>query len=225
MLLNLVLLCAAGYAQAGLVTYSNGAVVPVDYANQAATAAHLASKFAYGYSGLHYLGKREAEADAEADAGLVGYPNGAVVPYNPYLHGFAGHYGHYLGKRDAEADAGLVGYPNGAVVPYNPYLHGFAGHYGHYLGKREADAGLVGYTNGAVVPYNPYLHGFGGHYGHYLGKREAEADAGLLSYAAVLPYHAVYQPLVAHPNGAVVPLEPAAVVAARADHLATKYGK
>merc|ERR1712002_1182738 len=85
MLLNLVLLCAAGYAQAGLVTYSNGAVVPVDYANQAATAAHLASKFAYGYSGLHYLGKREAEADAEADAGLVGYPNGAVVPYNPYL--------------------------------------------------------------------------------------------------------------------------------------------
>merc|ERR1712055_1130698 len=196
MLLNLVLLCAAGYAQAGLITYSNGAVVPVDYANQAATAAHLANKFAYGaygaYGGAHYLGKREAEADAEADAdaGLVGYPNGAVVPYNPYLHGFAGHYGHYLGKRDA-----------------------------------EADAGLVGYTNGAVVPYNPYLHGFGGHYGHYLGKREAEADAGLLSYAAVLPYHAVYQPLVAHPNGAVVPLEPAAVVAARADHLATKYGK
>merc|ERR1712002_1116071 len=119
MLLNLVLLCAAGYAQAGLVTYSNGAVVPVDYANQAATAAHLTSKFAYGYSGLHYLGKREA------DAGLVGYPNGAVVPYNPYLHGYAGHYGHYLGKR--EADAGLVGYPNGAVVPYNPYLHGYAG--------------------------------------------------------------------------------------------------
>merc|ERR1712055_180936 len=153
MLLNLVLLCAAGYAQAGLITYSNGAVVPVDYANQAATAAHLANKFAYGAHGAY---------------------GGA----------------HYLDKRDA-----------------------------------EADAGLVGYTNGAVVPYNPYLHGFGGHYGHYLGKREAEADAGLLSYAAVLPYHAVYQPLVAHPNGAVVPLEPAAVVAARADHLATKYGK
>merc|ERR1711874_94908 len=66
---------------------------------------------------------------------------------------------------------------------------------------------LVGYPNGAVVPYNPYLHGYAGHYGHYLGKREAEADAGLLSYHAV-PYHAVYQPLVAHPNGAVVPLEP-----------------
>merc|ERR1712168_563834 len=187
MLLNLVLLCAAGYAQAGLVTYSNGAVVPVDYANQAATAAHLASKFTYGYSGLHYLGKREAKADAEADAGLVSYTNGAVVPFNPYQHGFAGHYG-------------------------------------HYLGKREAGAGLVGYSNGAVVPYNPYLHGYAGHFGHYLGKREADADAGLLSYHAV-PYHAVYQPLVAHPNGAVVPLEPAAVVAARADHLATKYGK
>merc|ERR1712002_1345883 len=170
MLLNLVLLCAAGYAQAGLVTYSNGAVVPVDYANQAATAAHLASKFAYGYSGLHYLGKREAEADAEADAGLVGYPNGAVVPYNPCLHGYAGHYGHYLGKREADADAGLVGYPNGAVVPYNPYLHGYAGHYaGHYLGKREAEPyvpyaavlpyhayqPLVAHPNGAVVPLEP----------------------------------------------------------------------
>merc|ERR1712002_56981 len=136
MLLNLVLLCAAGYAQAGLVTYSNGAVVPVDYANQAATAAHLASKFAYGYSGLHYLGKREAEADAEADAGLVGYPNGAVVPYNPYLHGYAGHYGHYLGKR--EADAGLVGYPNGAAVPYHPVYQP-----------------LVAHPNGAVVPLEP----------------------------------------------------------------------
>jgi len=76
-----------------LVRYPNGAVVPYDPANQAATAAHLAIT-GYGYHGHHY-GKRSADADAEADAGLVAYPNGALVPYNPYLHGGLGyHYGY-----------------------------------------------------------------------------------------------------------------------------------
>merc|ERR1712234_10898 len=116
MLHNLVFLCVVGYASAGLVHYPNGAVVPLDPANQVATAAHLAAK-AYA---------------------------------SPYYH--AGY--HYLGKREADADAD-------AFVLYNGYNFG----------------------------YLPYV-----------------------------------QPLVAHPNGAVVPLEPASVVKARADHLATKYG-
>merc|ERR1711951_95304 len=125
----------------------------------------------YGYGGVHYIGKREAEADA--DASLVTYSNGAVVPYNPYLHGVG--YGlyhggvHYLGKREAEADASLVTYSNGAVVPYNPYLHG------------------VGYG----------LYGYGGV--HYIGKREAEADASYLlaplAYSYPLVHH-VGVPLV-----------------------------
>merc|ERR1719347_951459 len=114
------------------------------------------------------------------------------------------------------ASAGLVTYPNGAVVPHNPALE--AATVGHIARK---------YAYGV----NPY---YGGLYGgvHYLGKREAEADAGYLgvygagygypAYTAAYPL-AHYQPLVAHPNGAVVPLEPAAVVKARADHLATKY--
>merc|ERR1711922_118943 len=91
--------------------------VPYDGANLAATHAHLASKgyyhggLAYGglvhHGGVHYIGKREAEADAS----LVTYANGAVVPYNPYLHGVGyGLYGgvHYLGKREAEADASYL---------------------------------------------------------------------------------------------------------------------
>merc|ERR1712105_277809 len=122
-----------------------GAVVPLDYANQAATNAHLATKYAAAvhvpyYHGAHYLGKREA--DAEADAGLVGYPHGA-------------HYG-----------------------------------YGYLHGKKKREAEPFGYFAGAVAPYG----------------------------------YAYHQPLVAHPNGAVVPLEPAAVVNARAEHLATKFG-
>merc|ERR1711962_1749124 len=81
MLHNLAFLCVVGYASAGLVHYPNGAVVPVDPANQVATAAHLAAKAyasPYYHAGYHYLGKREADADA--DASLVHYPNGAVVP-------------------------------------------------------------------------------------------------------------------------------------------------
>ena len=133
--------CVSG----SLVTYPNGAQVPFDGANLAATQAHLAYK---GYGPYH--------------AGLY---HGGV---------------HYIGKREAEADASLVTYSNGAVVPYNPYLHGFAG-YGY--------------------------HGV-----HYLGKREAEADASFyyapLAYSYPLVHHV---PLVAHPNGAVVPAEPLSV--------------
>merc|ERR1712002_1148184 len=163
-MIKLVALCRISSVSAGLVTYPNGAVVPFDHANQAATASHLATKGLYTHAGLYH----------------------------------AGVYGH-LWKREAEA---------------------------------EADAGLVGYSNGAVVPYNPYLHGFGAHhvaYGH-LWKREAEADPAVVysTYAHVphvyAAHHVVGTPLVAHSNGAVVPLEPASVVQARAQHLATKFG-
>merc|ERR1711915_1046838 len=150
-------------------------------------------------------------------AGLVGYPNGAVVPYDPFnqaataahlaTRGLYGGYGH-IWKREAEADAGLYGY----------------------------SAGLVGYSNGAVVPFDPAnqaataahlaTRGLYGGYGH-IWKREAEADAGVYGYPHPAVAHYGLAPastLVAHPNGAVVPAEPYAVVQARANHLATKYG-
>merc|ERR1712203_594742 len=70
---------AAVYSEAGLVTYPNGAVVPYDPANIAATNAHLATTYprfgyhGYGYHGLgyHLVGKRSAEAEAEADPGCL----------------------------------------------------------------------------------------------------------------------------------------------------------
>merc|ERR1712212_938792 len=77
---------------------------------------------------------------------------------------------------------------------------------------------------GLVYPVaEPYVHDAAG---DARKKREAEAQvllAGAYPYAygyAGLPYALpVVAPFVAHPNGAVVPLEPKDVVDARADHL------
>merc|ERR1711937_507085 len=112
----------------------------------------------------------------------------------------------------------LVTHPNGAVVPADtpevaaakaahfgahglalpyaglPYTHAYAGY----------PYGLVGYANGAVVPVGCLGYAAYGH--HFAG----------LGYAYGYPYAG----LVAHPNGAVVPAEPADLVAARAEHLA-----
>merc|ERR1712002_171833 len=61
----------------------------------------------------HYIGKREAEAAPEADAGYLGYLGGYYGGYPGYFGG----YGHYIGKREAEAapeaDAGYLGYLGG----------------------------------------------------------------------------------------------------------------
>merc|ERR1711936_449862 len=113
----------------------------------------------------------------------------------------------YYGKREAEAEPEAVYY---------------AGH-GHHLGYSHLGYGYSGY------PYTTYY-----------GKREAEADPQVMTYAvhhavhhavpavhhAVVPYAAVLvhnvPGLVAHPNGAVVPVEPQEVVKARAEHLAAK---
>merc|ERR1712020_211820 len=117
----------------GLTTYANGAVVPTDVNNLAATHAHLASK------GLHPLGKREAEAEAEPWYGLYGHGLYGYAGLHPYTAGLGCHnaYGAPVPcagrkKREAEAEAkpwyypaypgvtsvgGLTTYSNGAVVP------------------------------------------------------------------------------------------------------------
>ena len=102
----------------GLTTYANGAVVPTDPNNLAATSAHLASK------GLHLLGKREAEAGyAHPYTAGLGCHNayGAPVPCagrkkreaeseaDPFLY-----YPAYPGVTSVGA---TTTYSNGAVVP------------------------------------------------------------------------------------------------------------
>merc|ERR1712193_335102 len=114
----------------------------------------------------------------------------------------------------AVASAQLVTYPNGAVAPAKtpevaaaeaahfaakglPYGYGAWGCLG-YAGW----GGYAGYGYGAGYPYA----------GAYAGAYAGYPYAGHLGYP--------YPPLVAPPNGAVAPADPADVVAARADHLA-----
>merc|ERR1711951_321901 len=82
---------------------------------------------------------------------------------------------------------------------------------GGYAGPAIAPAGPLGYA-GPLAPAGPAPRALG-----YAGP--AIAPAGPLGYAGPL---AGIPALVAHPNGAVVPADEPAVVAARADHLAAK---
>merc|ERR1712200_3507 len=102
----------------------------------------------------------------------------------------------------AVSSAQLVSYPNGAVVPADEPA---------VAAVRASHLA----AHGNILPHAgiPYAAGYpyaAGHAGQYA--------AGYAGY----PYAAGYvnQPLVAHPNGAVVPADEPAVVAARADHLA-----
>merc|ERR1712106_388471 len=130
------------------------------------------------------------------------------------------------------AGLGYAGYGPGYAAGYGYAAGlGYAGYapYG-YTGPLNLNAQLVAHPNGAVVP---------------LDEPAVAAAAPLVAsapYAAAAPlvasapYAAVAYgyggplnlntQLVAHPNGAVVPVDEPAVAAARADHLATKgvYG-
>merc|ERR1712212_209452 len=135
---------------------------------------------------------------ALTSAQLVTHPNGAVVPPDTPEVAAA-----------KAAHLGAHGLPLAYPVPYG---HGYAGH----------PYGLVGYANGAVVPVDePAVlaakanHAAAGGAVHPVGAL-GYAYHGHLGYAYGYPYAG----LVAHPNGAVVPAEPADLVAARAAHLA-----
>jgi len=112
----------------------------------------------------------------------------------------------------AVASAQLVTYPNGAVAPAKtPEVA--AAEAAHFAAKGLPYGGLYGYGG-----YGLYNGAYAGAYGAWTGYGAGYGYAGY-PYAAWGGYP--YAPaLVAHPNGAVVPAEPADVVAARAEHLA-----
>merc|ERR1712201_32795 len=108
---------------------------------------------AYPYAhGAHYIGKRAADAEPEADAD-------AAVLYGAYGYsglGYAGYHG--LGYR------GYAGYPY-AYGAY-PYTYG-----AHYVGKRSADAEPEANADAAYL-YGAY--GYAGYHGlGYAGYRHA----------------------------------------------------
>merc|ERR1711899_79564 len=188
------LIAAALFASstAQLVVYPNGAVAPFDPNNAAATKEHFA---------------------ALAEAGSI------VNPYNTHAQDLAVPVVAplYYGKRSADPQVlgadGLVTYPNGAVAPYDPNVALATAQ--HYAAKAAYGSfvPLAGAAN--VHPPAALIY----------GRKKREAEPQLLLGAFPHPYTysfapVAFTPLVAHPNGAVVPLEPEDVVKARADHLA-----
>merc|ERR1711884_842077 len=155
-----------------------------------------------------------------AHAQLVAYPNGAVAPFDP--NNAAATKEHFA----ALAEAGSI------VNPYTTHAQDLAVPVvvpaaGLYYGKRSADPqvvganGLVTYPNGAVAPFDPNVAIATAQ--HYAAKAAYGSYVPLAGATNVHPpaYAPVaVAPFVAHPNGAVVPLEPEDVVKARADHLA-----
>merc|ERR1712025_1527972 len=226
----------------GLQSHPNGAVTPVDEpAVAAARADHLATKFgaglgyaayapgyAAGYAGYAaaasiatgYAGYAPAYAGAYGYAGplnlntqLIAHPNGAVVPLDEPAVA-AARADHLASKGVAYAAAAPVvaAVPAVAAAPVAAVGYGYAG-------PLNLNTHLVAHPNGAVVPVDEpavaaaradHLATKGLYGGVY-------AAAGPVAYAAG---YAPYAGLVAHPNGAVVPVDEPAVAAARADHLA-----
>ena len=166
---------------------------------------------------------------AAAAVELVEYPNGAVAPaktpevlaaehahfaakglYAGYPYAYAGFNGYNGVYNGAYAGAYNGAYYNGAYPGAYAY-----GAYPYHAG------GLVGYANGAIAPAKtPEV--VAAEQAHFAAHGiAAPVAAAYHPYAAGYPYAPLaYAGLVAHPNGAVVPVEPADVVAAREEHLA-----
>jgi len=224
----------------GLQSHPNGAVTPIDEpAVAAARADHLATKFGaglgyagyapgyaagygyagygagYGYAGLSYAAAAPLVAAAPVATGYAGYGAGygyaAATPlatgYAGYAPAYAGAYG-YAGPLNLNTQ--LIAHPNGAVVPLDEpaVAAARAAHLDTQAAEYAASAPVI-----AAAPALAAL------------PAVAAAPVAAVGYGYAGPLNLNTQ-LVAHPNGAVVPLDEPAVAAARADHLATKgvYG-
>merc|ERR1712021_90863 len=141
------------------------------YRGYAGYAGYAGAYGAYPYAGAysgHYIGKRSADAEPEADAnayygaygycgysGLAGYTGYSAYGAYPYAGAYGGH---YIGKRSAdaepEADAnayyGAYGYSAYGASPY-----AYSGYRG-YSGYR-AHAGYP-YSYGAYPAYGSYSY-------------------------------------------------------------------
>merc|ERR1712025_964278 len=197
---------ALSAAQYGLVGHPNGAVVPVgEPAVAAARADHFAAgggRGALGYAGVGYAAA-PAIAAARADhLAARGAQYAAIAPVAVAAPAIA------APAIAAPAIAAPI-----AAVPAVGY---------GYSGPLNLNTHLVAHPNGAVVPADePAVaaaradHFAAG--GGLAGGLYAGAAVGPYGYGAGYGYG-----LVAHPNGAVVPVDEPAVQAARADHFAAK---
>merc|ERR1712165_506102 len=190
----------------GLQSHPNGAVTPIDEpAVAAARADHLATKFG---AGLGYAGYAPGYAAGYGYAGYgagygyagLGYAAPVATGYAGYAPAYAGAYG-YAGPLNLNTQ--LIAHPNGAVVPLDEpaVTAARAAHLDTQAAEYAASAPAV-----AAVPA-------------VAAAPVAAAPVAAVGYGYAGPLN-LNTPLVAHPNGAVVPVDEPAVAAARADHLA-----
>merc|ERR1711970_1660411 len=176
---------------------------------------------------MKFLVLASCVALSAAQYGLVGHPNGAVVPVDePAVAAARADHFAAGGGRGALGYGG-VGYAAAPAIAAAPVAVAaapvYAAGYG-YSGPLNLNLNthLVDHPNGAVVPADePAVaaaradHFAAG--GGLAGGLYAGAAVGPYGYGAGYGYG-----LVAHPNGAVVPVDEPAVQAARADHFAAK---
>merc|ERR1712133_46844 len=164
--------------------------------------------------------------------GLVGHPNGAVVPVDEpavaaaradHLTALAATHGAHAGYGHAAPVAAVHAAPVAAVHAAPIAHHGYAG-------PLNLNTHLVAHPNGAVVPADEpavaaaradHFAAGGGLTGHAVVAHAAPVAA--VAHAAVPIAHGVHG-LVGHANGAVVPVDEPAVQAARAAHFAAGGG-
>merc|ERR1711874_502042 len=207
---------SAGQGFFGLQAHPNGAITPVDEpAVAAARADHLATKFG---AGVGYTGYAPGYAGYGAGVGDAGYGPGYTAGYGYSGLGYAGYaptyaagYG-YAGPLNLNTQ--LIAHPNGAVVPPDEpaVAAARAAHLETQAAEYAASAPIVAAAPFVAAPA-------------VAAPVVAAAPVAALGYGYAGPLN-LNTHLVAHPNGAVVPVDEPAVAAARADHLATKgvYG-
>merc|ERR1712088_51350 len=144
---------------------------------------------------------------------LVTHPNGAVTPALTPAQQAA--------TAEHLAAKGLV-HPYAFNYPYagawNGYYNGAYPYYNHGAYPYHHAGALVSYANGAVAPAKtPEV--LAAEQAHFAAHGVAAPAYAPFAYAAGYPY-GYPAGLVAHPNGAVVPVEPQDVLDARAEHLA-----
>ena len=190
------------------MTYPNGAVAPFDPNVALATAQHYAAKGVTSWTPLEgaanvhpaavpafAYGRKKRSADAQV---VVGYPYAA--------YGYAAH------PYALAPFAPLVAHPNGAVVPVEPkdvsFIISYTCNYDIFITFFSQNLMTIVKVVDARAEHLAAVA--------EAGRKKRSADAQVVvgyPYAAygyaAYPYAlAPFAPLVAHPNGAVVPLEP-----------------
>jgi len=226
---------AAASAQGfyGLQSLPNGAVVPIDEpAVAAARADHLAAKAAvYGAAAPVAIAASPvaaysaAPAIAAAPVSYAAAPAIAPVAYSAG-YSYAPAYG-YQGPLNLNTQ--LIAHPNGAVVPVDEPAVA-AARADHLVAKGQAYAAAAPVVAQVAAPVAQVAYTAApvaqvAYAAAPVAAPVAPIAAPVATYGYAGPLNLNTQ-LVAHPNGAVVPVDEPAVAAARADHLATKgvYG-